>query len=171
MMEMYVNCEDEDGYMRDGCVWDNDIDTYDAMTVEVRYNNGVILCYTLNADMPYEGQVIAFNGQNGRLDVRRYLSQPWEVDQEAEYRFTESFKETRTWTISSGEGEHGGSDASLKDLMFKPGVEDPTGLKAGSRAGVMSSLIGIAARDSIQTGARIKIADLVNFPDAWNWGA
>ncbi len=46
---MYVDSESEDGYLRDGCVWDNDIDTYDSMTVEVRYNNGVLMNYSLTA--------------------------------------------------------------------------------------------------------------------------
>jgi hypothetical protein len=39
--------------------------------------------------------------------------------------------------------------------------------KAGSRAGVMSSMIGIAARISIETGERIKITDLIDFPRVW----
>ena len=33
----------------------------------------------------------------------------------------------------------------------------------------MSSLIGIAARESIETGKRVKIADLVDFPATWTW--
>jgi hypothetical protein len=33
---------------------------------------------------------------------------------------------------------------------------------AGSRAGVMSSMVGIAARISIETGKRVKIADLID---------
>jgi predicted dehydrogenase len=169
MMELYVANEDADGYLRDGCVWDNDIDTYDSMTVEVKYRNDVLLTYSLNAYMPYEGQSIAFNGEKGRLDVRAYSRQPWDVAGEADLRLTRSFKGTKAWTVQSDRGEHGGSDVKLKDLLFKPGAEDPLNKAAGSRAGVMASLIGIAARQSIETGKRVKIADLVDFPASWSW--
>jgi predicted dehydrogenase len=175
MMDLYVSCEDADGYLRDGCLWANDIDTYDTMTVEVKYNNGVLLSYSLNTFMPYEGQRIAFNGEKGRLDVRNYARQSWDVgDTKAEFRLTESFKESKTWQIKkanepTAEFSHGGADFGLKDLIFRPNLPDPLDQLAGSRAGVMSSLIGIAARKSIQTGQRIKIADLIDFPLAWGW--
>jgi predicted dehydrogenase len=168
-MKLYVACEDADGYLRDGCVWDNDIDTYDLMTVEVKYNNGVLLSYSLNAYMPYEGQRIAFNGEKGRLDVRRYNRQPWEVPHAAEFRLTKNFKDTRTWTVARSEGPHEGADMKLKNLWFKPDQLDPLGKRAGSRAGVLSSIIGIAARKSIESGKRIKIADMVDFPLSWKW--
>jgi predicted dehydrogenase len=168
-MDLYVACEDEDGYRRDGCVWDNDIDTYDRMTVEVKYNNGVLLSYSLNAFMPYEGQQIAFNGEHGRLDVRVYQRQPWDVEADGEFRLTKSFKTSRTWTTKRGAGEHGGSDRRMKDLMFRPDQPDPLNSRAGSRAGVMSSLIGIAARRSIETGARVRISDLLELPVTWKW--
>ncbi len=169
MMDMYVSCENEDGYLRDGCVWDNEIDTYDSMTVEVKYKSGILLNYSLNAFMPYEGQSIAFNCERGRLDVRNYFRQPWEVDYAAEFRLTENFKKTKTWTVQRGEGGHGGSDEKLKDLIFLQGKPDPMGQLADSRAGVMSSLIGIAARQAIEKGQPVQIDDLVKFPLTWGW--
>ncbi|NND06420.1 MAG: Gfo/Idh/MocA family oxidoreductase [Saprospiraceae bacterium] len=168
-MDLYVACEKEDGYVRDGCVWDNDIDTYDSMTTEIKYKNGVLLNYSLNAFMPYEGQQIAFNGELGRFDIRIYHRQPWEVDYTAEYRLTENFKETKTWTTTSGAGEHGGSDKKLKDLIFLKDRPDPMQQLADSRAGVMSSLIGIAAYTSIETGKPVAIDDLIEFPLVWDW--
>ncbi|MCG6928889.1 MAG: Gfo/Idh/MocA family oxidoreductase [Acidobacteria bacterium] len=166
-MDLYVNCESEDGYFRDGCVWDNAIDTYDAMTVGVRYGNGTLLNYSLNAYMPYEGQSIAFNGEKGRLDVRIFDRQPWEVDGAGHLRVTRIFGDTRTWTVQRGTGGHGGADEKLKDSLFAPDRSDPLGQRAGSREGVLSSLIGIAARTSIETGERVKIHDLVEIPPAW----
>jgi hypothetical protein len=159
---LYVDCEDADGYLRDGCVWDKEIDTYDSMTVEVKYSNNVILSYTLNAFMPYEGQTIAFNGTTGRLDIRNYSRQSWEVVNPTEFRFTENFGRSCTWSIQRGTGEHGGADLKLKRLLFEPDQPDPLKKLAGSRAGVMSSLVGIAARISIETGKRVKIADLID---------
>jgi hypothetical protein len=74
---------------------------------------------------------------------------------------------TKTWTVRASEGEHGGADVKLKDLLFKPGTPDPLGKAAGSRAGVMASLIGIAARKSIETGRSYRIAELIHFPLVW----
>ncbi|MCK5105124.1 MAG: gfo/Idh/MocA family oxidoreductase, partial [Cyclobacteriaceae bacterium] len=64
---------------------------------------------------------------------------------------------------------HGGSDEKLKDLIFLQGKPDPLGQLADSRAGVMSSLIGIAARKAIENGQPVKIDDLVKFPLTWGW--
>ena len=60
-------------------------------------------------------------------------------------------------------GGHGGADTSIQDLIFRgsPG-SDPLNLRAGLRAGALSSLIGIAARHSIERGSQmVKINDLV----------
>ncbi len=168
-MQMYVNCEDEDGYIRDSCVWDNEIDTYDTMTVQLRYNNGVLLNYSLNTFMPYEGQRIAFNGEKGRLDVRIYARQPWKTENKNEFRLTKNFQSTKTWSVKVGSGGHGGADNSLQDMLFLPGQSDPLGKMAGSRDGVLASLTGIAARTSIETGETVRIDDLVDFPLRWRW--
>ena len=66
-----------------------------------------------------------------------------------------------------GKGEHGGADEREKELIFKPGEKDTLGQISGSRAGILSSLIGIAARESIKTGKAVKINDLVKFNTLW----
>lgn len=162
-MELYVNCEDVDGYYRDGCVWDNKIDSYDTSAVEVLYDNGTILNYSMNAFMPYEGQRISLTGEKGRLDVRIYARQPWETDHSIELRLSKNFGETKIWGITPPKEHHGGADFKLKDMLLKPGQKDPLKKRAGSRAGILSSLIGIAARRSIETGEKINISDLIKF--------
>ena len=114
--------------------------------------------------LPFEGQLICYSGENGRLEVRLNAQQPWEVQGEMEFRLTKDRETTKFWTLKSSSGGHGGADERLKDTIFLPATPDPLGSKAGSRAGIMSSLIGIAARQSIETGQKIKIADLVTFP-------
>ena len=166
---LYLSGEAEDGYLRDGCVWDNDIDTYDAMTVEVKYTNDVLLNYSLNSYMPYEGQNIAFNCEKGRLEVRVFHAQPWEVPNPYEFRITRNFKDTIAYGIGSGTGTHGGSDDKLRDKIFLPDQPDELNQMADSRAGLMASLIGIAAVKSIETGQQVNISDLVNFPLEWKW--
>jgi hypothetical protein len=71
--------------------------------------------------------------------------------------------------VDPSAGTHGGADRKLKDLLFLPGQKDPLGKLAGSRAGILSSLIGIAARQSIETGEKVKIADLIDFPVGWTF--
>lgn len=165
-MDLYGNCEDVDGYYRDGCLWDNEIDIYDTSSVQVNYENGTQLTYSMHAFLPYEGQFICFSCENGRLDIRINKKQPWEAP-EIEFRLSKNKEESKYWTMTSPPGGHGGSDEHLKDAMFLPPQSDPLGCNAGSRAGIMSSLIGIAARQSIETGLKVKIADLMKFPVKW----
>lgn len=161
-VKLYVECESEDGYLRDGCVWREDINIYDTMSVVVRYENGVLLNYTANAFLPYEGQAISFNGTKGRLDYKEFSGGGFSSD---ELRLTRSFGKSEVVTDLEPErtGGHGGADSSLHDLIFR-GLpkDDPLGLRADLRAGVMASLIGIAAYRSIERGGQtIKINDLV----------
>ncbi len=162
-MELYGSCEDVDGYLRDGCIWDNEIDSYDTSAVEVLYDNGTILNYSMNAFMPYEGQRISLTGEKGRLDVRIFARQPWETDHSIELRLSKNFGESKIWGITPPKGGHGGADSKLKDMLLKPDQTDPLKKRAGSRAGILSSLIGIAARQSIETGEKIEISNLIKF--------
>lgn len=167
-MNLYGKCESADGYYRDGCVWDNENDSYDTSAVQVSYDNGTQLSYTMNAFLPTEGQLICFSGENARLEVRINKRQPWTVPGEIEFRLTSiDRKTTRSWILSNSAGGHGGSDDRLRDSIFRPGTPDPLGARAGSNAGILSSLIGIAARQSIETGQKVKIADLMTFPREW----
>jgi len=166
-MAFYGNCEDVDSYYRDGCVWGNEIDSYDTQSVQVNYDNGTQLTYSMNTFLPFEGQLICISGENGRLEVRLNYQQPWEVQGKMEFRLTKDRETSRFWTLKPAAGGHGGADERLRDTIFLPETLDPLRSKAGSRAGIMSSLIGIAARQSIETGQKVKIADLITFPSAW----
>tara|TARA_R110000868_G_scaffold220806_2_gene472254 strand:+ start:4961 stop:6364 length:1404 start_codon:yes stop_codon:yes gene_type:complete len=160
---LYLEGESEDGYLRDGCVWDEAIDTYDSMTVEVKYANDVLLSYSLNAFMPYEGQRIAFNCEKGRLDVRTYQNQPWEVADSFEFRITKNFGESQAYGLSSADGDHGGADDKLRNKLFLTDPAEGGSQIAGSRSGLLASLVGIAAVQSIETGTQQSIDALVSF--------
>ena len=47
MRELYLDAEDDDGYWRDRCVFDEDITIEDTMQVQASYANDVSLNYTL----------------------------------------------------------------------------------------------------------------------------
>lgn len=54
------------------------------MTAAIKYSNDAIVSYSLNTYMPIEGYAPAFNGDNGRLEVRDYERQPFDVAEETE---------------------------------------------------------------------------------------
>ncbi|MFH1068106.1 MAG: Gfo/Idh/MocA family oxidoreductase [Candidatus Glassbacteria bacterium] len=163
-MELYVGCEDQDGYYRDACLFRREISIPDTYSVQVRYENGVLVTYSLNATVPYEGQLIVFNGSRGRIELRNYNSQPWEVPHESEVRLTHDFNDTKLIVIDPQKGEfyeHGGADSRIKKMIFTPSMPDPLFQRAGLRAGVMSAAIGIAGYTSIDTGRKVRIDELV----------
>jgi hypothetical protein len=113
--------------------------------------------------MPFEGFRVAFNGELGRLEVRDYERQPWQVaeEDETEIYVTKSFGKRVRVPLPRVEGGHGGGDDRLKDLIFRK-AQAPEHMKLpDSRAGAMSCLTGIAARNSIEQNRSIRIADLV----------
>ncbi len=163
LVNLYVENEEHDGYLRDGCVFREDIDIYDKMAVQIRYMNDVQVSYSLTTYSPYEGYRIAFNGTEGRLEAWIKESQPWEEAEQDEIRLTKNFGESEIITIPHGDGGHGGGDTRLKDKIFKdPSIEDTYRQSAGTRDGAMSVLIGVAARNSIEQGKPIKIKDLTD---------
>lgn len=160
LMNLYVKPETEDGYLRDACLFRKTINIWDTMSAQVRYHNDVLLNYSLNACMPYEGFAAGFNGTRGRIDVREYHNQPWEVDALATIRLTPIFGKTRLFTIRGGEGGHWGGDARMQDMIFR-GAPDPLGQTAGTRAGALSIIIGISARRSIERQCPITVEELL----------
>ncbi|MFO0984451.1 MAG: Gfo/Idh/MocA family oxidoreductase [Planctomycetota bacterium] len=163
MMELYAACESEDQYLRDGCVYRDDVDIYDTMSVMGRYSNGASLSYSLNAFMPFEGYRIAFNGTAGRFEVRDYERQPWDVAEPTEMFLTHNFGAHEKVAVPVVAGDHGGGDDILRDVIFGKRAAPPHLALPDSRAGAMACLTGIAARKSIDEGRRVSIDSLVKF--------
>ena len=162
LTKLYSECESADGYNRDGCVYKNDVDIYDAMSAIVKYSNGASMNYSLNAAMPQEGYRLAFNGTKGRLEVRDYERQPWPVEEKSEAFLIKNFTGRREKVaMPQIEGGHAGGDDRLRDVIFR-NAPVPDYLKLPSaRAGAMSCLTGIAARTSIEQSRPVKIAELI----------
>ncbi len=161
MVGLYVEAESADGYFRDACVFRSDIDIYDTMVAQVKYSNGALMSYSLNAFMPYEGYHLAFNGLEGRIEVRVFERQPWEVKREDAIRVTRNFQKSEVITLPYAQGGHFGADPRLAELIFNPDKPDPLRQRAGSRAGAMSLLTGVAAVKSIETGRPVAISSLI----------
>ena len=158
---LYINNEHYDGYLRDGCVFKNDIDIYDKMAATIKYMNGVQVSYSLTAYSPYEGYRIAFNGTKGRMDAWIEESNPVSDRDFDEIVLFKNFGRRQYIQIPHRSG-HGGGDNLMRDQMFIPDSPDPLKQKAGVRDGSLACLIGIAARRSIESGQPIKIADMTS---------
>ncbi len=162
LVDLYVKNYEYDHYLRDGCVWKEDIDIFDKMAVQIKYANKVQVSYSLFAYSPYEGYRIAFNGTKGRLEAWIKEMEPWEEDHFDEIQLTTSFGKREIIRIDNSEAGHGGGDVRLRKHVFDPDGNDPWKQAAGSRDGAMSCLIGIAARNSIDTGKPVRIENLVS---------
>ena len=64
---IYLDAERADGYLRDRCVFDADIDIEDTAQALVGYAGGASATYTLCAYAPWEGLEITFFGTRGEL--------------------------------------------------------------------------------------------------------
>jgi predicted dehydrogenase len=184
--DLYVKNDHHDGYLRDGCVFREDIDIYDKMSAQIIYANGVTVNYSLTTYSPYEGWQIAFNGMNGRLETWEdipYMKKSL-VDQSERHAaemtqnknekpedseqimVMDNFaKDFEMINVPKYKGGHGGGDNLLHERIFRnPKNENPYKILAGTRDGAMSCLIGIAARKSIEEKRTVKISELTDLP-------
>ena len=165
LKQLYADNEHHDGYLRDGCVFREEINIYDKMTVQIRHANQVLTSYSLTTYSPYEGYRIAFNGTKGRAEAWIKESQPW-VPEDKDYdeiRVTKNFGYSEVVQIPHARGGHGGGDNRMLDRIFRsPEGPDPWRQAAGTRDGIMSVLTGIAARTSIEEHRPVRIGELIN---------
>lgn len=166
-------------YLRDACVYGDDVDIYDTHALVVEYKNGGILNYTLNAAVPFEGWNLAINGTNGRLESKITDAKPaapwvpaeWRktykgavVEWPAEYRVfvMPHDRDAFEVTVPNIADGHGGGDFKMFDALFLgKGVEnDRLGLFASARDGALSVAIGDAANRSAASGLPVPIPDL-----------
>lgn len=168
---LYLDQEKYDGYFRDRCIWRPEIDIEDTMNVIVAYDTGATLSYSLNTFNAWEGYTVAFNGTKGRLEHRIvesvYVNGTATVQGEIQAggvstRVIPLRGEARDVTPWAGVGDHGGGDRLMLDDMLLPDPPVDKYLRvADERAGACSILVGIAANESIRSGARVQIANLV----------
>ena len=186
-MNLYVDNEKYDGYIRDNCLFRDAVNIYDKMSAQVKYANNVVLNYSLTTYSPFEGWRIAFNGHDGRIEAwldipyndKNSLSQDELHKQEMAQGKSDTkyepiivhknWQDYKTEQVEFSRGGHGGGDKRLQDKIFRtPDAPDPLKLAAGSRDGAMSCLIGIAARNSIKTGLPVKIESLTSLKPSEN---
>lgn len=180
-MAFYCDNEKYDGYIKDNCLFRNEINIYDKMSAQIKYANNAVASYSLTTYSPYEGWKIAFNGTGGRIEAWHRIPFMTEkmIDQdalhEAEMRQDDKnstiepmvvhqlWNKHRMDYVTVESGGHWGGDARLQNKTFlNPEAPDPYKHSAGTRDGAMSILVGIAARKSIEAGKPIRIAELTD---------
>ena len=172
LRELYLNAEADSGYIRDRSVFSDDISIEDTMGVTVKYKNGTILTYSLNAYMPWEGFNIAINGSRGRIEVKvvemSYINAGGKKEDEGALLVKEvvvhpMFRAPYAVEIKEKAGGHGGGDPELLNDIFGTPHEDEFKRSATHIDGAMSILTGIAANKSIAKGMPVNIKDLIEF--------
>ncbi len=179
LMDLYVNNEKYDGYIRDNCLFRDEINIYDKMSAQIKYANDTVVNYSLTTYSPFEGYRVSFNGTEGRIEA--WLDIPYlknvgidqeklhelEMDQDSKLMAREPIIVHKNWNkhetviVEFDKKGHGGGDQRLQDKIFVNAQEkDPFDRAAGVRDGAMSILVGIAARKSIESGNPIRIQEL-----------
>ena len=171
---LYKDVETVDGYIRDACVFGEEIDIYDTIHAAVTYENGVELSYSLNAYAEYEGAQISVEGTLGCIDQETRTDTGWAVGHKGHatknslaadgigpdtrdslvfYPAPEIGGERQNITPPTESGGHGGSDPLLRRMLFGQNPPpDPLGMVADLEKGIQAVLIGIAVNESIRLG-------------------
>ncbi len=157
---LYEEPSREDGYFRDACVYREEIDIFDTMSAAILHANGVQVAYSLNCRMPIEGYDLAFNGRGGRIEVRHREREPWGASDFDEIAIMRNFGDAERLRVAHEPGGHFGGDPALQRALFGPAAPDPLGQRANARAGAISVLCGIAARESAKRGTAVTVGPL-----------
>lgn len=161
LQTLYEAPAEADGYVRDACVFREEIDIFDTMSAAILYENGVQVSYSLNTFMPIEGYHLAFNGHKGRIEIRQYERQPFAAPDHDEILLVRNFDGAERIAVPPEPGGHFGGDPALQTLLFVPGTPDPLGQRANALAGARSVLCGVAAAQSALSGKPVAVGSLL----------
>ncbi len=172
LVGLYLNAEEETGYLRDRNVFGEPITIEDTMAVTARYSNGAILSYCLVAYAPWEGLRVSITGTKGRIEMDIEESITHLLGDGEASASKGPFKETRMRVfpmfgqpyeleVEMGEGGHGGADPVMLEQIFSPNPPaDPFNRGASHIDGAASILVGIAGNCAMETGQLVQIDDL-----------
>ena len=169
--KLYLEAEKEDGYIRDGCVFAEEIDIEDQVSAVVEYDNGVLMSYDLCAYSPYEGSRIVVDGIQGRLEYNSVHSTGWLKGSERfrggplkpgeSLSLLSSDGKAELIEIHRVKGSHGGADTLILQDLFGEKGEDPLNRQASLMDGIQAVLIGAGANISMETGEPVEIQALL----------
>ena len=156
----YYDVEKESGYYRDSCVFAEEIDIYDRMALNVLFEDGATMNYSLSCYSPDEGFKVSFTGTKGRVEMVSFTSGPHK-DDPIQIRIITEDNQEKIVPTSYDTGTHGGADAKMLEVLFGINQQpDPLGRSAGSYEGYLSLAVGDMAVQSIQTGCEVGLTDI-----------
>lgn len=165
MDKLYLECEDADGYFRDRCIFSEEIDIEDTVSLNVLYKRGAVMSYSLTAHSPIEGQRLVFNGTDGRLEFAKMDGRYSDFAQGINNVITIYNRQGEKITVQAPQdlpGGHGGADEKIRENLFIGCKSDPLGQMADTRAGMMSIGIGMAANISMAENRRVYLSEFYN---------
>lgn len=172
---LYLDAEQDSGYIRDRNVFGEHVDIEDTMAVMTRYDNGVVLNYALVAYSPWEGFRVAITGTKGRVELydkhgAHVVARPGDDPAAVEAARAPAqrlevfpmFGVPYVVDVPQAEGGHGGGDPLLMEQLFSPAPPvDPYGRAADHVAGAASLLVGICANESMATGRVVRCDEVM----------
>ncbi|MEV4620179.1 Gfo/Idh/MocA family oxidoreductase [Asanoa sp. NPDC049573] len=178
---LYLDAEDEDGYLRDQNVFARGVTIDDDLAVLVRYSSGATMSYHLTAYAPWEGYRVMVNGSRGRAELEVVESDhvspagAGEVKGAAVHGEVAAAEQGHArltvhpyWAPPRevpvpgyARGGHGGADRRMTAVLFG-GTIDPMERSATARDGALALLTGLAANRSMATGAPVAATDLLD---------
>ena len=169
---LYLDAEEETGYIRDRNVFGEPITIEDTMNVTARYANGLLLSYSLIAYAPWEGLRVALTGSKGRIemDVVENVTHLQAAASKGAFKQTvirvfPMFGEPYEVAVPMAAGGHGGADPIMLEQLFAANPPaDPYRRAASHIDGAASILLGMAANLSIESGKQIDVDDLFRLP-------
>jgi predicted dehydrogenase len=175
---LYLEAEEETGYIRDQNVFAPGITIEDTMAVTARYRTGTLLSYSLVAYSPWEGLRVAITGDKGRVELYErhgsHIIAGQDIEElaaaqargaEQSLRLFPMFGVPTDVEIPTGRGDHGGGDSVMLEDLFSPSPPpDPFHRAASHLDGAASVLVGISANESMRTGQAVRCDDLLRLP-------
>lgn len=178
LRKLYLECDDEDGYVRDKCVFSEEIDIEDSVAINIKYSKGTVVSYSLTAHSPYEGSKIVINGTKGRLEAENFADLVNLGKNKMEIRVYNRLSEAQVYHLNPEKmltyntpvlprskggdiyGAHGGADVIMRDMLFRGFSEDKLHQMADIRAGAMSLAVGFAANISMAEDRAVYVNEL-----------
>ena len=148
LRQFYFENEAEDGYIRDRCVFSDEINIEDSIA----------------AHSPYEGCRLVINGTDGRMEATERKDQIVDYKEVSAQEITiynRRGEKIRMEIPLGNDGEgHGGADDEIRERLFRnKHLPDPLHQMADTRAGLMSIGIGMAANLSMKENRQVKLSE------------
>lgn len=160
---IYLDCENEDGYIRDRCVFADDIDIEDSVSLNVAYSGGAIMSYSLTAHSPYEGMNLTLNGTVGRIEASMFQEKVTGYTSESTQYinvFKRNGERVHYDIVLDDSAAHGGADNNLHERLFEEAeFDDKLCQMADIDAGLMSIGIGMAANISMKEKRQVALGE------------